>query len=72
MGMPLGASPCAGGGGPPQPIAGAIATRKMPLPLFIVASSLAVPRFADDARLRSGLLWLYSVPAGLALFPFVL
>ena len=70
--MSPGASPCAGGGGPLQPIADAIAAHKMPVLPFIAASSLVVPRFTDGSHLRNGLHWLYFVPAGLALFPPVL
>ena len=72
LAISLGASPYVDGGGPLQPIADAIVAHKMPLLLFIVASSLVVPRFIDDAHLRNGLLWLYFVPVGLALFSFVL
>ena len=55
------------GGGTLQSIADAIELHKMPLLLFIVASSLVVPRFIDDAHLRNGLFWMYFVPIGLAL-----
>ena len=66
------ASPYLDGGVPPQPLADAIALYKMPLPLFIIASSLAVPRFVDDACLRNDLPWLYFAPIGLAICSFVL
>ena len=59
-------------GGPLQPIADAIVLHEMPLLLFIIASSLAVPRFIDDAHLRNGLFRLCFVPVGLALCSFVL
>lgn len=63
----LWASPHVGDDNPLWPVADAIVRHEMPLLLFIVASSLAVPRFIDDAHLRSGLLWMYFVPIGLAL-----
>lgn len=72
LAISLWASPYLGGGGPLQPLADAIVLYKMPLLLFIIASSLVVPRFVDDAHLRNGLLWLYFVPIGLALCSFVL
>lgn len=38
-----------------RPIADAVALHEVPLLLFIVVSSLVVPRFIDDAYLRGGL-----------------
>lgn len=67
LAMSLWASPYVDGGGTLQSIADAIELHKMPLLLFIVASSLVVPRFIDDAHLRNGLFWMYFVPIGLAL-----
>ena len=72
LAISLGVSPHLDGAGPLQPIADAIVLYEMPLLLFIIASSLAVPRFIDDAHLRNGLFWLYFVPVGLALCSFVL
>lgn len=72
LAVSLGVSPLLDGAGPLQPIADAIILYEMPLLLFIIASSLAIPRFVDDAHLRNGLFWLYFVPVGLALGSFVL
>lgn len=66
------AGPHLGGDGPLRPIADAVVLHEVPLLLFIIASSLVVPRFVDDAYLRGGLLWLYFVPIGLALASLVL
>lgn len=68
----LAAVPHLDAGGSLQPIADAVVRHKVPLLLFIIASSLVVPRFIDDAYLRGGLFWLYFVPVGLALVSLVL
>lgn len=68
----LGVSPHVGSGSPLWAVADAIVRHKMLLLVFIVTSSLVVPRFIDDAHLRNGLLWLYFVPVGLALCALVL
>ena len=67
LAVSLWASPHVVDGDPLWHIADAIVRHEMPLLLFIVASSLVVPRFIDDAHLRNGLLWMYFVPIGLAL-----
>ena len=66
------AGPHLGSDGPLGPIVDAVVIHEVPLLLFIIASSLVVPRFIDDAYLRGGLLWLYFVPVGLALLSLVL
>lgn len=68
----LAAGPHLGGDGPLRPIVDAVVRHEVPLLLFIIASSMVVPRFIDDAYLRGGLLWLYFVPVGLALLSLVL
>ena len=67
----LAAGPHLGGDGPLQPIVDAVARHEVPLLLFVIASSMVVLRFIDDAYLRGGLLWLYFVPVGLALLSLV-
>ena len=43
---------------------------ELPLLLFVVATSMVVPRFIDDAYIRNGLIPLYLVPIALALYIF--
>lgn len=45
---------------------------ELPLLLFVVATSMVVPRFIDDAYIRNGLLPLYLVPIALALYAFAI
>lgn len=72
LAVALAAGPHLGSDGPLGPIVDAVVLHEVPLLLFIIASSLVVPRFIDDAYLRGGLLWLYFVPVGLALISLVL
>ena len=67
LAIALGVSPHVDAASPLRPIADAIILHELPLLLFIVTSSLVVPRFIDDDHLRGGLLWLYFVPVGTAL-----
>lgn len=71
LAVSLGISPYLDSGNPLWPVADAIVRHEMLLLLFIVTSSLVVPRFIDDAHLRNGLLWLYFVPVALALCSLV-